>query len=93
MQRGRPVAGFARRSSWQECRSVAWAEMKPQVKSTPRCPLRPGDPCSLCWPGASGPQDCGLVYLVMDDPELRDLYVADRKQRRARKDGSEGTRS
>ncbi|NLH69761.1 MAG: hypothetical protein GX454_06235 [Brooklawnia sp.] len=67
--------------------------MKPPVKSTPRCPVRPGDPCSLCWPGASGPQDCGLVYLVMDDPELRDLYVADRKERRARKDASEDTRS
>jgi len=67
--------------------------MKPPVTSTPRCPVRPGDPCSLCWPGASGPQDCGLVYLVMDDPELRDLYVADRKERRARKDASEDTRS
>jgi hypothetical protein len=24
-------------------------------------------------PGVSGPQDCGLVYLVMSDPELREL--------------------
>ena len=37
----------------------------------PLCPLRPGDACSLCVPGVSGPQDCGLVYLAMDDPELR----------------------
>ncbi|MGB3953747.1 MAG: DUF6767 domain-containing protein [Brooklawnia sp.] len=66
--------------------------MKSQVKTTPRCPLRPADPCSLCQPGATGPQDCGLVYLVMDDPELRDLYVADRKQRRARKDADASTR-
>jgi hypothetical protein len=38
----------------------------------PRCPIRPGDPCTLCVPGATGPQDCGLVYLVMSDPGLRD---------------------
>ena len=37
-----------------------------------QCPIRPGDPCSLCVPGATGPQDCGLVYLVMSDPDLRD---------------------
>jgi hypothetical protein len=36
-----------------------------------RCPLRPGDVCTLCVPGASGPQNCGLVYLVMSDPDLR----------------------
>ncbi|MFN2319720.1 MAG: DUF6767 domain-containing protein [Dermatophilaceae bacterium] len=28
-----------------------------------------GDPWSLCVPGATGPHDCGLVYLVQDDPE------------------------
>lgn len=59
--------------------------MAAQHFKMPRCPLRPDDPCSLCQPGANGPQDCGLVYLVMDDPELRELYVADRKERRARK--------
>ncbi|GAB2749738.1 DUF6767 domain-containing protein [Nocardioides pakistanensis] len=37
-----------------------------------RCPIRIGDPCSLCHPGAGGPETCGLVYLVMCDPELRD---------------------
>ena len=36
----------------------------------PRCPIRPGDACSLCMPGVTGPQDCGLVYLVQDDPEM-----------------------
>lgn len=36
------------------------------------CPIRIGDPCSLCHPGASDPQSCGLVYLVMSDPELRE---------------------
>lgn len=40
--------------------------------SEPKCPIRPADACSLCLPGASGPQDCGLVYLVMSDPELRE---------------------
>lgn len=38
----------------------------------PACPIRPGDPCSLCLPDASGPRDCGLVYLVMSDPDLRE---------------------
>jgi hypothetical protein len=37
-----------------------------------QCPIRIGDPCSLCHPGSSGPATCGLVYLVMSDPELRE---------------------
>lgn len=37
-----------------------------------RCPIRPGEPCTLCQLDVTGPQDCGLVYLVMSDPELRD---------------------
>lgn len=36
-----------------------------------RCPLRPGDMCTLCVPGATGPQDCPTVAEVMRDPELR----------------------
>ncbi|SHJ64493.1 hypothetical protein SAMN02745244_02954 [Tessaracoccus bendigoensis DSM 12906] len=39
--------------------------------ATPRCPLRFGEPCSLCVPGATGPQDCPTVALVMDDEEWR----------------------
>lgn len=46
---------------------------------TPKCPIRIGEPCSLCFPGATGPQDCGLVYLVQSDPELRD-ELADRRR-------------
>lgn len=42
------------------------------AEPTARCPIRRGEPCTLCVPGASGPQDCGLVYLVMTDPELRE---------------------
>ncbi|MDG4767951.1 hypothetical protein O7632_28225 [Solwaraspora sp. WMMD406] len=37
-----------------------------------KCPIRPGEPCTLCLPGATGPADCGLVYLVMGDDELRE---------------------
>lgn len=36
-----------------------------------RCPIRPGEPCTLCQVSVTGPQDCGLVYLVMGDEELR----------------------
>jgi hypothetical protein len=39
-----------------------------------RCPLRPGEPCTLCQINVTGPQDCGLVYLVMDDDELREEF-------------------
>ncbi|HLS44851.1 MAG TPA: DUF6767 domain-containing protein [Ornithinicoccus sp.] len=39
-------------------------------RPVPMCPIRTGEPCSLCFPGATGPQDCGLVYLVQDDPEM-----------------------
>ena len=37
----------------------------------PQCPLRTGDSCRLCHPGAHGPEDCALVGLVMSDPDLR----------------------
>lgn len=37
----------------------------------PKCPIRPGQPCTLCQLDVSGPADCGLVYLVMSDDELR----------------------
>jgi hypothetical protein len=39
-------------------------------KPQPRCPIRDG-PCGLCIDGVTGPEDCGLVWLVMQDPELR----------------------
>ena len=38
----------------------------------PKCPIRDGEPCSLCFPGADGPQNCGLVYLVQSDDDLRE---------------------
>jgi hypothetical protein len=40
------------------------------ISETP-CWIRLGEPCRLCMPGATGPGDCGLVYLVLADPELR----------------------
>lgn len=36
-------------------------------RPAPRCPIR-DEPCTLCLPGATGPQDCGLVWLVRSDP-------------------------
>lgn len=48
----------------------------------PKCPIRIGEPCSLCFPGADGPQNCGLVYLVQSDPELREQWAATRAERR-----------
>ncbi|WP_309247671.1 DUF6767 domain-containing protein [Cutibacterium modestum] len=45
----------------------------------PKCPLRPGDPCSLCQLYVTGPQDCGLVYLVMGDDALRDELAKSKK--------------
>lgn len=41
--------------------------------ATPKCPIRTREPCTLCVPGADGPHNCGLVYLVQDDPELLEL--------------------
>ncbi len=37
-----------------------------------RCPIRPGEPCTLCQVSVTGPEDCGLAYLVMSDPDLRE---------------------
>jgi hypothetical protein len=36
--------------------------------------LRPGDVCNLCQLDVTGPQDCGLVYLVMSDPDQRQVW-------------------
>lgn len=45
--------------------------MSKRGEPVPMCPIRLGEACNLCVPGATGPQDCGLVYLVMADPDLR----------------------
>jgi len=49
----------------------------------PKCPIRAGEPCTLCFPGADGPQNCGLVYLVQSDPEMREQWAAKVAERRA----------
>lgn len=48
----------------------------------PKCPIRDGDPCTLCFPGADGPQNCGLVYLVQSDDELREQRRVSRARAR-----------
>jgi len=49
-------------------------------RATAQCPLRPGQPCTLCHPEAhSGPQDCPTVAIVMDDPDLRAEVVRRRR--------------
>jgi len=41
-----------------------------------KCPLRAGQPCTLCHPEAKkGPQDCPTVALVMDDEYLREEFA------------------
>ncbi len=47
-----------------------------------KCPLRPGDPCTLCQVNVTGPQDCGLVYLIMDDSEAREAWAENRRLQR-----------
>lgn len=44
------------------------------------CPIRLGDACSLCVPGASGPENCALVREVMRDPELREQLAEMRRE-------------
>lgn len=41
---------------------------------TPACPIRDGEPCSLCFPGADGPENCGLVYLVRTDDDMKEQW-------------------
>ena len=53
-----------------------------------RCPLRPADKCSLCHPGADGPHNCGLVYLMMNDDELRAVYAEERRRAREMRSGA-----
>ncbi|QBX55072.1 hypothetical protein EXE58_06125 [Nocardioides seonyuensis] len=48
--------------------------------AVPKCPVRPGDACSLCVPGATGPKDCQLVVLVMSDPDLREQLAELRRE-------------
>ncbi len=46
------------------------------IRPDARCPVRPGEPCTLCQLDVAGPQDCPLVYLVMNDADLREQLRA-----------------
>lgn len=49
----------------------------------PQCAVRPGEPCRLCAPGATGPDNCPLAYLVWTDEDLfADLMFRKREQER-----------
>jgi hypothetical protein len=52
------------------------------------CRVRPGEECRLCVPGASGPEDCGLAYLVATDPDLWEMLAQLRKRCQAADPGS-----
>lgn len=57
---------------------------KPRRVPQPKCPIRFGEPCTACQPGTSGPDDCQLVALVMDDPELHERMVEMNRRMRAK---------
>ncbi|MBB1483127.1 hypothetical protein H5392_04530 [Tessaracoccus sp. MC1865] len=56
------------------------AETRRKRRPDAKCPLRPGDPCTLCQINVTGPHDCGLVYLIMDDPESREAWAESRRK-------------
>jgi hypothetical protein len=43
------------------------------------CPVRPGDLCTRCVPGVTGPSDCGLVWLMGHSPDLHVESSVDRR--------------
>lgn len=49
-------------------------------KAAPACPIRPGEPCTLCQAFVTGPQDCQTVRLVMEDDELREILAQKRRE-------------
>lgn len=46
--------------------------------NVPQCPLRYGEPCTLCQAFVTGPEDCQTVAIVMDDPDLKAQWVKGR---------------
>ena len=47
-------------------------QVEVRTQPEPSAPSAPETLLAVRVLGASGPQDCGLVYLVMSDPDLRD---------------------
>lgn len=58
---------------------------KPRRVPQPKCPIRFGEPCTACQPGTSGPDDCQLVELVMDDPDLHERMLEMNRRMREKK--------
>lgn len=54
-------------------------------RPVPQCPIRPGEPCTLCQAFVTGPEDCQTVRLVMEDDELREMLAVKRREYRERK--------
>lgn len=54
--------------------------MSDRRANLPQCPLRFGEPCTLCQAFVTGPEDCQTVALVMNDPDLKAEWVAKRKE-------------
>lgn len=63
---------------------VTTKRRKPRRVPQPKCPIRFGEPCTACQPGTSGPDDCQLVALVMDDPELHERMLDMNRRMRAK---------
>lgn len=67
----------------------AAAGRRPRRRRVPQatCPIRAGEWCTACQPGTSGPEDCQLVLMVRQDPDLlemmREMNAAHRESRRA----------
>lgn len=53
--------------------------------NSPQCPIRFGEPCTLCQAFVTGPEDCQTVALVMSDPELHEEWVRRRQEFNAKK--------
>lgn len=64
--------------------TIAAPGTRPARAPQAKCPLRPGEPCTLCQLDVTGPQDCPLVFLVMGDDELRAAWATRRRAQRSR---------
>ena len=57
-------------------------------RPVPQCPIRPGEPCTLCQAFVTGPEDCQTVKLVMEDDERREMLAGQRRESRERKNAT-----
>lgn len=83
-----PIANISALSDSQGGRDLTPAERARRSrvrKAAPACPIRPGEPCTLCQAFVTGPQDCQTVRLVMEDPDLREILAQKRRDYNAQK--------